>query len=224
MPWYFLRPVNGSTNSLRLIWSAIWSSSSCPWYIPVFAFYSSLLYLHNALLPRNVDRHTDTLDLHVCRISSGCFSLWDIPWFVVHYTSVEYWWAYGCDPGTLLPVWSPLLFARTTFWGFVLYPLLFVHISPFFDISVQIPHDTGISMLCIAGLRYLFHYKKTPLYFVGAVSRPHFHDTRGTFHYIILFTLPGRAGGCCFAKANQYKNRSSPYGLLLFYKSEVTEW
>ncbi|MEE1490813.1 MAG: hypothetical protein UGF45_02035, partial [Massilioclostridium sp.] len=68
-------------------------------------------------------------------------------------------------------------------------------------ISVQIPHDTGISMLCVAGLRYLS--EKTSLYFVGAVGRPHFYDTRGAFHYIILFTLPGKAGGCCFAKANQ---------------------
>lgn len=66
-----------------------------------------------------------------------------------------------------------------------------------------IPHDTGISMLCVAGLRYLFPSEKTSLYFVGAVGRPHFYYIRRAFHYIILFTLPGRAGGCCFAKANQ---------------------
>ena len=81
---------------------------------------------------------------------------------------------------------------------------------------VQIQHDTGISMLCVAGLRYLFPSEKTSLYFVGAVGRPHFYYIRRAFHYIILFTLPGRAGGCCFAKANQSKKETAIRGSPFF--------
>ena len=51
----------------------------------------------------------------------------------------------------------------------------------------------------------LFSSEKTSSYFVGAVGRPLLHYTRRSFLYIILFTLPGRAGGCHYAKATQLK-------------------
>ena len=58
-------------------------------------------------------------------------------------------------------------------------------------------------MLCAANLRYLFPFLKTSWYFICAVGRPHFHYTRRSFHYIIFFTFPNRAGGCRSAKATQ---------------------
>ena len=48
-----------------------------------------------------------------------------------------------------------------------------------------------------------FSIKKDLLGICCAVGRPHFHYTSRSFHYIILSTLPGIAGGSLFAKANQ---------------------
>lgn len=62
MPW--LLPVNRSINSFKLIWSAIWSSSSCRLIYACICFCFSLLYPQNILLPRNADLCTCASNLH----------------------------------------------------------------------------------------------------------------------------------------------------------------
>ena len=62
--------------------------------------------------------------------------------------------AYGYDPDTLLPLWFRFLSAHTVFSVFFQCLFLFGYISPFFCISVQIPHDTCNSTLNV--LNYLY--------------------------------------------------------------------
>ena len=69
-------PVNGSLNSLRLIWSVvisyyIWIIGHILWLL----FHFLLLYPHSTLCTRNVCFRTGTWDLRVGRISLGCFFL-----------------------------------------------------------------------------------------------------------------------------------------------------
>ena len=92
----FSLPVNGSMYSLRLIWSAIWSSSN--WR---FMYYFVLSYLHNSLLPRNVYFHICTLNLRVCRKSLANFFLWGIPLSVIRCTLMVYLLAYAHDQDTI---------------------------------------------------------------------------------------------------------------------------
>lgn len=78
--------------------------------------------------------------------------------------------AYGYDPGTLVLLWFPHLFAHITSAKFALYPLLFSHILPACDISAQIQCGTGISILNV--LNCLCHSWQFLLLLCNAVAKP----------------------------------------------------
>ena len=76
---------------------------------------------------------------------------------------------------------------------------------------MQTLHDTGTSMWCAVGsLCPFLSRKKTSWFFIVAVGRPHLCSTRRSFSLYNSFTLPGRAGGCLCAKANNSKCSRHP--------------
>ena len=129
LAYWFLLPVNGSVYSFMLIWSLAQSSSN--WFFiysaMIFCFFQP--YQRNTLDTKNLLIHTCISNLHVDRRSLDYFSPWDIPWIVLYLNVAGYLRAYGCDPGTPLPLWSPLLFAHTNFSGFLQYLFWLSHIS-----------------------------------------------------------------------------------------------
>lgn len=133
-------------------------------------FYSAQLYLRITLCTRSDDSRICISNWRVGRISSDCFSLWDTPWIALHSNWVECSPAYGYDPGTLVLLWFPHLFAHITSAKFALYPLLFSHILPACVISAQIQCGTGISILNV--LNCLCHSWQFLLLLCNAVAKP----------------------------------------------------
>ena len=81
------------------------------------------------------------------KISSDYFSLSNTPWSVIHCIWKGCLSACVYGPGTLCLLWFLPLFADTVSLISLLYPVLSVHISPSFDIWVQIRYDIDISNL-----------------------------------------------------------------------------
>lgn len=194
----FLLPVNRSMNSFRLIWSAILSSSIWCRIILQSAFCSGLLYLRNIPLPRNAGLRTCTSGLHAGRKSSGCFSLWGISWFVIHYTSVGRLSACGCDPDTPTLLWSLPPSAHTASSKFLRYPFWAVRKSPSCGISAQILHGTGNAILYAVGFLSLFLSLKKTLVPLDLQLTDRFSIVPEDFFIIEFFYSPRQSRGFSF--------------------------
>ena len=164
----FLPPVNRSTtNSLRLSWSAIRSCCICFLMYSLMRFLPTVPYPRNNLVPRNADFRTCTLNSHVCRKSSGCFSLAN-PHHIRNAILGRKTYQHVDVVGTCLRFDGLDSFLFTQLLEYLsLYPFWFGHTSPFCGTLAQTLHN--IDILHVVWLKLstslLFLILKTTLLF-----------------------------------------------------------
>lgn len=109
---------------------------------------------------------------------------------MLYLNAAEYLQAYVCGLGRLLPLLSPLLFARTIFLISLRYLFSLARISLFFCISVQILYDIHSDIWNVLCFLFRSSFAKNLLVVLVMRSPNHYYFTTRRFLFTKVFYLP----------------------------------